>query len=179
MLAAELGRRAARDGGHVQVSVSGVIEFLLRAIGVAYAIGGVAIVWHARTLWAMTGMENVLERAALDLERTVQDLEDDPAPHEPGAAGADPPPLILMRMRTGWIIAGGVILAAAGAALAAWNDWARWLLLALLVHQALFISVCGAWARRRGDTDLAAATSSVRAAVVLTFVLIAVWFLGP
>jgi polyisoprenoid-binding protein YceI len=85
------------------------------------------------------------------------------------------------RLHVALIVSGAVITALAGAALAAAHRWAVPLMIALVLHQALYVAFAKWRAHVRGDPDLAAQKSTVNAAVMSVGVLsitLALWQVG-
>lgn len=75
------------------------------------------------------------------------------------------------RVRVALIVTGAILTALAGAALVALHRWAAPLMIALALHQGLYVAFARWRAHVRGDADLAAQKSTVNAAVMSLGVL--------
>lgn len=140
-----------------------VLAVIARVMGVVYCLGGVFLVFQARMLWFAANAQSELEKMIAEIETPggADDVSDD---------GDFGPVARSGRGRVVWLVSGGVILALAGAALAALHRWAPWLLVALLIHQTVYIALYDHLSKRTGDPDIAPEASTKRAAVGLVLV---------
>lgn len=131
----------------------------LRGIGVLWVLGAVVMI---RKVWMMDRLDAMMAQ----LETAVRDHDPEPVDPAPDGQSQDDRETV-DRGRNAWMIAGGVVLGAAGAAMAAGHRLAVPLLALLIVHQlAYFIRQRRRELSRRtqaGREDAQPAASTVRA----------------
>ncbi len=133
-----------------------IATWLLRAVGLLWLFGGIAVIVQVRRLQPLEDALDQLETMAAELPDDPDDPDDDKALDEQaddddlGEPIADPG-------RNRWMIAGGVLTAVTGVGLLLAARWVMVPLTLLLAHQVLYV--------RRQDHKVAAAKTDFGAEV--------------